>query len=184
MAKYSYAFKRKIVLEYLQGKTGYASLASKYHIHNDSVIKKWVASWKVNGEASLHRSRHKTNYSFEFKLHAVELYLTTETSYQTLALSLGMKEPTVLSNWVSRYRAAGIDGLKPGKKGRPTKVARPSLQKEPQDEQQAYLKQLEDEVYHLRLENAYLKELRRLRLAQEAQRRKQGSPTASEDPSD
>ena len=43
------------------------------------------------------------------------------------------------------------------------------------------LKQLEEENLKLRIEVAYLKGLRRLRLEQEAQKRKQGSPTVSED---
>ena len=44
------------------------------------------------------------------------------------------------------------------------------------------LKQLEDELLKLRIENAYLKELRRLRLEEEALLKKQReSSTASED---
>lgn len=40
-------------------------------------------------------------------------------------------------------------------------MAKPSIPNKTQDEQQAYLKQLEEENYHLRLENACLKGLRR-----------------------
>lgn len=48
-----------------------------------------------------------------------------------------------------------------------------------------YLKQLEDENLKLRIENAYLKELRRLRLEEEALLKKQReSSTASEKNSD
>lgn len=63
-------------------------------------------------------------------------------------------------------------------------MSKPRIPKKLENEQQAYLKQLEEENLHLRIENAYLKELRRLRLAEEAQRKKQGSSTASEDHSD
>ena len=185
MAKYSYEFKRKIVLEYLQGSLGYESLAKKYHIPSSADIKKWVAIYHVKGEDGLRRSRQQAKYSFKFKLHAVELYLSTETSYKDLAFALGMKEPSVLVNWVSRYRAVGIEGLKPQRKGRHPKMVRPSIPKKPQDEQQAYLQQLEAENYRLRLENACLKGLRRLRLEEEAaQKKKQDSHTASEDPID
>ena len=48
---------------------------------------------------------------------------------------------------------------------------------EPQDEE--YLKQLEEENLRLRIQVAYLKELRRLRLSEEAQKGKQGSSAAS-----
>ncbi len=47
---------------------------------------------------------------------------------------------------------------------------------------QEYLKQLEEENLKLRIENAYLKELRRLRLEDEARlREQQESSTASEE---
>ena len=139
----------------------------------------------VNGKAALRRSRQNAKYSFKFKLHAVELYLSTETSYNNLAFALGMKEPSVLANWVRCYRAVGIEGLKPHRKGRNLGMAKPSTPNKPHDEQQSYLKQLEEENYRLRLENACLKGLRRLRLEKEAaQKRKQGLHTASEDPID
>ncbi len=48
-----------------------------------------------------------------------------------------------------------------------------------------YVKELEDELLKLRIENAFLKELRRLRLEDEAKmRERQESSAASEDSSD
>ena len=50
------------------------------------------------------------------------------------------------------------------------------------DTSKEYVKQLEDELLKLRIENAYLKELRRLRLEEEALEKKQReSYTASEE---
>ena len=51
----------------------------------------------------------------------------------------------------------------------------------PQDETAQQLKALQDENLKLRIENAYLKELRRLRLQEEMQSKKQGSSAASEE---
>lgn len=48
-------------------------------------------------------------------------------------------------------------------------------------EQTDYLKKLEDENLKLRIENAYLKESRRLRLEQEALNKKRELSVASED---
>ena len=96
-----------------------------------------------------------------------------------------MKAPSVLVQWVSRYREMGAEGLKPQRKGRYPKMAKPSSPKKPKNEQEAYLKRLEEENYLLRLELDCLKGLRRLRLEEEAaQKKKQGSHTASEDPID
>ena len=55
------------------------------------------------------------------------------------------------------------------------------LQDTPQDETAQQLKALQDENLKLRIENAYLKELRRLRLQEEMQSKRQGSSAASEE---
>ena len=51
----------------------------------------------------------------------------------------------------------------------------------PQDETAQQLKALQDENLKLRIEVAYLKELRRLRLQEEMQSKRQGSSAASEE---
>ena len=182
MAKYSVEFKLKIVQEYLKGDIGYRALAHKYAIPGKKRIELWVAKYRVMGEKGLQRSRKNETYSFQFKLHAVELYLSTEMSYQELALQLKLKSDGILVNWVRRYRAVGIEGLKPQRKGRRPKVPdKSSITPECNSNQDERLKQLEEENLKLRIEVAYLKELRRLRLEQEEQKRKQGSPTVSED---
>ena len=170
MAKYSYEFKKKVVMDYINGKGGYRSLCKEYGIPNNSALEKWVSAYKEFGDEGLMRSREKKNYSFEFKLSVVELYLTTEASYQELALSVGINNPTTIVHWVNDYRAVGPDALRPKRKGRKPKVSKPKkvtpiTEKEKADAE--YLKQLEEENLKLRIENAYLKELRRLRLAQQ-----------------
>ena len=74
MAKYSYEFKKKVVDAYLNGEGGYPYLAKTYGIPAWSNIKKWVLSYSKMGDEGLKRSRKKNNYSFEYKLHVVELY--------------------------------------------------------------------------------------------------------------
>ena len=78
MAKYSYELKRKIVEEYLFGKTSYLVLEDKYQIAY-SQIRRWVNNYKHFGEEGLTRSRNKRAYSVEFKLEAVTRYETTES---------------------------------------------------------------------------------------------------------
>ena len=182
MAKYSFEFKIKVVNEYLQGKLGYMLLSKKYHIPSEKIIREWVAVYRENGSPALQRSRQKKIYSFQFKQHAVELYLSTESSYNELALSLGINTPSILTSWVQRYRAVGVDGLKPQRKGRRSKVSdKSTIHPSSPEAQTERLKQLEEENLKLRIEVAYLKEVRRLRLAEEAQKNKQGSSTVSED---
>jgi len=136
------------------------------------------------------RSRKNANYSFEYKLHMVELYLSSEVSYQELALSLKINNPALLNKWVNDYRIAGPDALRSKKKGRKKSLGLSDKEKNipssskstPVDTSAEHVKQLEDELLNLRIENAYLKELRRLRLEDEARlSERQESSTASEE---
>ena len=190
MAKYSFEFKKQIVLEYLSGAGGSDFLAKKYRIPQGKMIRNWVNNYREFGDDGLKRSRGKKNYSFEFKLHVVELYLTSEVSYQELAVSQGITNYAMIAKWANDFRIAGPDALRPKKKGR--KKSLNSKKKEnnavqPVDEtlvdtSSERVKQLEDELLKLRIENAYLKELRRLRLEEEALLKKQReSSTASEE---
>ena len=186
MAKYSFEFKQMVVNEYLNGKGSYETLARKHGISSNTRIKEWVANFERFGAVSLMRSRQKKVYTFEFKLHVVELYLSSEISYQELALKVGMTNPTQITRWVLDYKAAGPEALIPKKKGRKRsmdkdKVAR-EIENTDSDEKKNLLKQLQDENLKLRIENAFLKELRRLRLEEESLLNKQReSSTASEE---
>lgn len=149
-------------------------------------------SYQEFGDEGLLRSRKNEDYSFKFKLQVVELYLSTEVSYQELALNVGMNNPSLISKWVNDFRIAGPDALRPKKKGRKkmlgvsdsTGKIVSSSEITPVDTSAEHIKQLEDELLKLRIENAYLKELRRLRLEDEARlREQQESSTASEETS-
>lgn len=187
MAKYSFEFKEKVVQAYLSGKESYDSLAMKYSIPSSTPIKEWVATYNKFGTNGLKRSRKMETYSFDFKLHVVELYLTTEVSYQELALTAGINNPSLIARWVNDFRIAGPDALRVKRKGRRLKVSKADEPKQTNNKNtntdSEYLKQLEYENLKLRIENAYLKELRRLRLEGTPQNKKRESSTASEDSS-
>ena len=178
MSKYSYELKKKIVTEYMNGEAGYEYLTKKYEIPSTATVRRWINAYKEFGDDGLKKSRENKKYTFEFKLHVVELYLTTEVSYQELALTVGLNNPAVIAKWVNDYRIAGPDALRPKRKGRKPKVAKPKKEQLPLTEKEKadaeYLRQLEEENLRLRIENAYLKELRRLRLEDEAKNGKRG----------
>ena len=185
MAKYSFEFKLQVVNEYLRGDAGYWTLSKRYGI-DTHVIRRWISNYKQFGEDGLRRSRGNKSYTFEFKLHVVELYLTSELSYQELALQVGMPNSSQITRWVLDYKAAGVDALKTKKKGRKRKMDKDKLiheiESSDSDEQKELLKRLQEENRRLRIENAFLKEARRLRLEEEALQRKQReSSTASEE---
>jgi transposase len=190
MSKYSFEFKKQVVKAYLNGEGGYTYLANKFGIPSDNKVKLWVDNYNAFGDEGLKRSRKKDFYSFEKKLSIVELYLSSEISYQDLALQEGITNPSMITNWVNRFRAAGPDALKPHKKGRRKTLEKPEKKsftlpiESPVDTSAEHVKELEDELLTLRIENAFLKELRRLRLEDEAKmRERRESSTASEDSS-
>ena len=191
MAKYSFEFKKKVVMEYLSGKRSQTYLVKKYDIGCKAQLQRWIAAYQTFGDEGLLRSRQKEQYSFEFKLHVVELYLSNEVSYQELALSQGINNPTILAKWVNDFRIAGPDALRPKKKGRKKTLnsentnkltATKGIDNSTVDTSAEHVQELEDELLKLRIENAFLKELRRLRLEDEAKMRDmQESSTVSED---
>ena len=185
MAKYSFAFKKKVVMEYLNGKGGWDYLTAKYELGTNSQLRRWVAVYKQFGDEGLMRSRKQTKYSFEKKLAVVELYLSSEISYQNLAIQEGITNPSLIVNWV----VAGPDALRSRKKGRKKTLDKPKINDKSQvqeervvDTSAEHVKELEDELLKLRIANAFLKELRRLRLEEDALLKKQReSSTASEE---
>ncbi|MGF7012670.1 transposase [Lachnospiraceae bacterium PF1-21] len=189
MAKYSYEFKKKVVQAYLNGKGGYSYLANVYGLPDKKILREWVSNYNAFGDEGLMRSRKQEKYSFEKKISVVELYLSSEISYQDLAIQEGIKNPSMIANWVNRFRVAGLDALRPRKRGRKKKLDKPKIDTKTQeieeriiDTSAEHVKELEDELLKLRIENAFLKELRRLRLEDEVKmRERRSSSTASEE---
>lgn len=190
MAKYSYEFKKKIVDTYLNGEGGYKYLSSVYGPAKKD-IQKWVNNYQSFGNEGLMRSRQQEKYSFEKKLSVVEFYLSNEISYQKLAIQEGITNPSMIAAWVSRFRAAGPDALKLRKKGRKKTLDKTKIESQTQQTEERtvdisaeHVKELENELLKLRIENAFLKELRRLRLEDEAKmRERHSSSTVSEESS-
>ena len=191
MAKYSFEFKKKVVLAYINGEGGYGYLSKTYGVPAQRNIEQWVHNYQTFGDKGLQRSRKNDIYSFEKKLSVVELYLSSEISYQDLALQEGITTPSIIANWVNRFRIAGPDALRPHRKGRKKTLDKSDnitqskpLEETSIDASAEHVRELEDELLKLRIENAFLKELRRLRLEDEAKmRERQESSAVSEDSS-
>lgn len=189
MLKYTYEFKKKVVDAYNNGEGGYLFLAKKFGMPDTKDIRMWVANYNSFGDEGLRSSQKRKFYSFEKKLSVVKLYLSSEISYQDLALQEGIMSPSLITNWVNRFRAAGPDALRPRKKGCKKILNNPDnntknkpIEESIVDTSVEHVRELEDELLKLRIENAFLKEMRRLRLEDEAKMRERlESSTVSED---
>ncbi|WP_394800619.1 transposase [Aedoeadaptatus acetigenes] len=189
MAKYSYELKKKIVEEYLSGKSSYLVLEDKYQIAY-SQIRRWVNNYKHFGDEGLMRSRNKRAYSVEFKLEAITRYETSECSYQQLALELGLTNPSMIVNWRRKYREEGIEGLRPHKRGRPVtkkddrnQAPNPSKSSEDLDAStrealENRIKELEAENRKLTIQKMFWEQLRSLEREEATNKRRRSSPNS------
>lgn len=106
-----------------------------------------------------------------------------------MAYVLGINNPPLISAWMREFRADGVEGLsKP--KGRPSNMPKKNKDiknntvSRERPEEYNRIKELEKQVRSLQIENAFLKELRKLRKQESQQRHKNQShesSTASED---
>ncbi|MBS6124571.1 MAG: IS3 family transposase [Veillonella sp.] len=178
MAKYSFTFKLKVVTAYLNSEGGYSSLAKKYGVKDATQVLRWVNAFKEFGKDGLCRKRNNTRYTSEFKLAVVESYLTSELSYRQIAFQYGLNNPSLVTRWKLEFMKYGANAFVERPKGRvPTmrrtdeKVkitthtkSRSQKQKKELTPEQARILELEKQLRYAQIENAYLKELRRLRL--------------------
>ena len=178
MAKYSLIFKLKVVTAYLNGEGGYEYLTKKYGVKSTSQVRRWISAFKEFDKDGLCRKRNNTRYTSEFKLAVVESYLTSELSYRQIALQYGLNNPSLIARWKSEFMKYGANAFVERPKGRiPTmsrtdekaKISthtksRNQKKKKELTPDQARILELEKQLRYAQIENAYLKELRRLRL--------------------
>lgn len=178
MAKYSLIFKLKVVTAYLNGEGGYEYLTKKYGVKTTSQVRRWISAIKEFGKDGLCRKRNNTRYTLEFKLVVVESYLTSELSYRQIALQYGLNNPSLIARWKSDFMKYRANAFVERPKGRiPTmsrtdekaKISthtksRNQKKKKELTPEQARILELEKQLRYAQIENAYLKELRRLRI--------------------
>lgn len=157
MAKYSEDLKLKVIREYLSGEGGYTFLARKHNINDKSTVRKWVKYYEHFGAEGLKRKEYPS-YTVQFKMDVINYKIRTGESNFHVALAYGLSEPSLISQWLSVWRTEGSEALSK-KRGRPK--LKPDKPKKNISSERT-IKELEEENELLRIENAYLKELRAL----------------------
>lgn len=118
MAKYSQEFKLNLVQEYNNGECSGTSLSKKTGI-TSSLIYKWIKLFNEKGVDSLKRARGNNKYSQDFKIKIVKEYLSSNISYNDLAIKYDINNSSIITRWKLDYEKYGIMGLQEKKKGRP-----------------------------------------------------------------
>ena len=155
MSKYNTEFKLKVVKEYLEGNISYKESAKKYSIPDKHTVRTWVNAYESQGCDGLKVKRKNNKYTLEFKLNTVNLYLTGEMSYQSLANELKINNPSMIYRWVKEFREKGIEGLEPKKRGRSSNMSNTDKSKDLENKSKKTKKEL-SEIEKLRKENYYL----------------------------
>jgi transposase len=131
------------------------AVATKLGVGRNSVLRLYDR-WRVSGDTALVTKPVKRVYSFEFKLNAVQRYISGENRV-ALAKELELSSPHLITVWAGQYRAQGEEGLRPKPKGRPR--TRPEVPAQPEPE----LQRLRRENERLRAEVAFLGKVNALR---------------------
>lgn len=169
MGKHSQEFKLKVVQTYLSNGGGYKKTGEQFNLCH-STVQKWVAVYHSMGEDGLSVKKSKNSYSIDFKLKVILSIINDGFSNREAAKHFQLREHFLISTWLRKYQAHGIDGLKPKPKGRSKQMPKPKIlrAKSSQEDRDKTQEQLLDEIAYLRAEVAYLKKRRALRLKQEA----------------
>lgn len=160
MVKYSYELKRQVIQDYLDGLGGYKKLAQKYGLPTKSIILQWLNVYEHCGFEGLKRNHKKRTYSREFKLNAIEYYLSKDISYREAANQLDLDAPSLLTAWVLKYNKYGTNAFKNNGK-RQTIESMPKSK--PSKIESQRIRELEIQLRKAQVEIDCLKELRRLR---------------------
>ena len=172
MAKYDFEFKKKVVEAYLRGEGGYQILSKKFGLKSTRQIGYWVKAYKKFGDEGLKVLENGRVYPFELKLLVVESYLKGNGSYSELGLKYEILNHRVIGSWVKKFKKDGPEALKNPQEGRKYTVEyhkkRSSKRKKQMKITEEEFKRIEEENYHLRMENDFLKAMRRLNLEDEA----------------
>ena len=168
MAKYDFEFKKKVVEAYLRGEGGYQTLSKKYGLKSTRQIGYWVKFYNKFGNEGLRLLENGRVYPFELKLLVVESYLKGNVSYSELGLKYGILNHRVIGSWIKKYKKDGPEALKNPQEGREYTV---EYHKKRSSKAKKQKKKIQEENYHLRMENDFLKAMRRLNLEDEARTR-------------
>ncbi|WP_374703210.1 IS3 family transposase [Cupriavidus pauculus] len=163
MYRYTEQFRLSVIKEYLTGHAGAGALAKRYGI-DEGTVRRWVAAYRLHGQASLKR-RYKT-YSAEFKLSVLERMRRQGLSHREVAALFDIRGSGAIGVWERQYDAGGLEALTPRPRGRrPSKMPQRTPKTKPSRSSGDLTRtreELLEELDYLRMENAYPKKARRL----------------------
>lgn len=177
MAKYSLAFKLRVVRYRARYHAGSGATAEHFGIDH-STVRKWCAAYAEHGEDGL-KKRYR-RYSSAFKTEVLQRMAKEGWSVRQTSAVFNIPSPTTVHQWQRAFAQGGTTALEPRRSTRRTAMAKhkshtPPLPQRPKAPENMTTDELHERLAYLEAENAYLKKLKAL--AQEkrsAEKKKRG----------
>ena len=156
--------KLEIVKKHVEDGVTLKELSEEYGIHTSN-IKYYIALYRRHGDSVFTNEDGLKTYTREYKLKAIKRYINGNESMRSIAVDLGLTDPTIIRDWVRKYRSGGEDAIQVST-GRKNYLLHEDRQdKIASDELKARIKYLE-------AENEYLKKSYSLILERSKQSKK------------
>jgi transposase len=161
MARYSDEKKVAAARDYCSGQLGLRQVAQRHGL-NVASLRFWAAAYRVHGARGV-LTKDRKFYSAAFKLSVLQRIHSEKLSCRQAAALFDIRRRDMIAVWQRAYEIGGVAALHPPTGARRTAMAKQSRAgaDKLQDERRTR-KQLLDELHQLRMENAYLKQLKAL----------------------
>ena len=136
-----------------------SSLTKAFKVRGSN-IRYLITLIKKHGYDILRKDKNRT-YSKDFKLQIINRILINHESINSVAINIGLVSPSILHNWLSKFKENGYNVVEKKKGRKPKSMTKPKKNEKVLSEKDK-IKQLEEENLYLKAENEYLKKLRAL----------------------
>lgn len=163
VTKYSKELKEQAVSDYLNGLGSLKDLTKKYGISDPYVLRSWIKSYTSGKELKatskgMRRMKQGRKTTFEERIEIVNFTLAYEKDYQGAVEKYGVSYQQIYS-WVRKFEKDGSNGLL-DRRGKGL-TSKPNLT--PEEELRLKIKQQEERIKYLEMENGLLKKLEEIK---------------------
>jgi transposase len=158
MSKFSSLDKLDAVNRYINGIESYRDIGKSIGIDHKSIVK-WVRQFKNNGfNAFMNKC---TTYTSTFKLEVLNYMAEHGTSLCETAAIFNIPAHSTVANWKMKLETSGIGALRSNKE-RDIPMKNKANKQTNHNSTKGSVKELEDRIKQLEMENEYLKKLNAL----------------------
>ena len=167
MKKYSIELKKKVIKEYEETEISLNELARKYEIKSPKSIRERIRKYEIYGLSGIENPKN-LNYPSDLKQNVIKCALTEDLNFRELADKFEIRNPKTVSEWVRKFQEEKNFpkiNLSIDLKEEYLNMKKKNNRKKDYSEKE--IQEILQENLYLRIENDYLKELRRLELEED-----------------